>query len=218
MARTRDGQSIPVGARVTNPRPETAEKRQRILEAAMSIFATKGYNNGSLLEIGEEAGVSHTGVIHHFGSKDQLLIAMLEYRDDFDVAELEGKHIPDGAALFEHLVHTVRLNLERPGVVQLYAVLSADSVTDGHPAQEYFRARFVGLREMLTGALVDVAPGVDAARIDLAASTIIATMDGLQVQWLLDPTAVDMPEAVRLLIAAVIAQLNAEQLAAPADE
>jgi AcrR family transcriptional regulator len=213
VARTRDGNSIPAGARVANPRPETAEKRQRILEAAMSIFGTKGYNNGSLLEIGEQAGISHAGVIHHFGSKDQLLIAMLEYRDDSDVAELEGKHLPDGAALFEHLIRTVKVNTERPGVVQLYTVLSADSVTDGHPAQEYFRSRFVGLRSMVKGALRDVVPNVDDGRIDQAASTIIATMDGLQVQWLLDPEAVNMPEAVRMAISATIAQLNADSAA-----
>ncbi|MCI0158739.1 TetR/AcrR family transcriptional regulator [Leifsonia shinshuensis] len=210
MPRTRDQNPIPAGARVANPRAATAEKRQRILEAAMSIFATRGYNNGSLVEIGEAAGLSHTGVMHHFGSKDQLLIAMLEYRDDSDVAELEGKHIPDGPALFEHLVHTVRLNTQRPGVVQLYTVLSADSVTDGHPAHDYFRERFVGLRDMLKGALRDVAPEATEARIDLAASTIIATMDGLQVQWLLDPTAVDMPEAVTLAIEGVIGRLNGE--------
>ena len=176
----------------------------------MSIFATKGFNNGSLLEIGERAGVTNAGVIHHFGSKDQLLVAMLEYRDDADVAELEGKHIPDGAALFEHLIHTVRLNVERPGVVQLYAVLSADSVTDGHPAQEYFRQRFVGLRQMVSGALGDVVPGVPEERLNRAASSIIATMDGLQVQWLLDPEAVDMPEALRVAIAGVIEQLRTE--------
>jgi len=210
MARGRPANAVPVGARVANPRPETAEKRQRILDAAMSIFAARGYNNGSLIEIGEVAGVSHTGVIHHFGSKDQLLIAMLEYRDDSDVAELEGKHIPDGAALFDHLVRTVELNTERPGVVQLYAVLSADSVTEGHPAQDYFRARFVGLREMVRGALKDVVPEAVDDRLDLAASTIIATMDGLQVQWLLDRSSVNMPEAVRLAITAVIERLRAE--------
>jgi AcrR family transcriptional regulator len=209
MPRAKDGRVVPAASRAANPRPETAEKRQRILEAAMAIFATRGYNNGSLIEIGEAAGVSHTGVIHHFGSKDQLLIATLEYRDDSDVAELEGKHIPDGAALFDHLVHTVELNQERPGVVQLYAVLSADSVTEGHPAQSYFRDRFVGLREMVKGGLRDVVPHADEANVDLAASTIIATMDGLQVQWLLDPSAVDMTAAVRLVIDAVIAQLTA---------
>jgi hypothetical protein len=62
--------------------------------------------------------------------------------------------------------------------VQLYTVLSADSVTEGHPAQQYFRERFVGLRAMVVAALRDVAPGVPDDRLDLAASTIIGTMDG----------------------------------------
>ncbi|MGO4103674.1 TetR/AcrR family transcriptional regulator [Leifsonia sp. YAF41] len=205
----RSAETVPVGARVAKPRPETAEKRQRILDAAMDIFGAKGFNNGSLQEIGEQAGMSHAGVVHHFGSKDQLLIAMLEYRDASDVAELEGKHIPTGKALFDHLVRTTEMNVRRPGVVQAYTVLSADSVTEGHPAQDYFRARYVGLRDMLVEALHDVAPsGTGERRLQHAASAIIAGMDGLQVQWLLDPTAVDMPEAVRLLIDAIIAQLS----------
>lgn len=201
---------VPVAARAANPRPETAAKRQRIIEAAMEVFATRGYNNGSLIDIGETAGISHTGVIHHFGSKEQLLIAVLEYRDEADVVELEGKHVPDGAALFDHLVHTARVNSERPGVVQLYAVLCADSVTEGHPAQEFFRSRFVGLREMIRSAFADVVPQAAPTRLDLAASTVIAAMDGLQVQWLLDPTTIDMPAGVRLIIDSIVAQLHTE--------
>lgn len=199
---------IPVAARVQNPRPATAEKRQRILDAAMEVFAARGYNNSSLIEIGEQAGISHTGIIHHFGSKDQLLVAVLDHRDDMDVAELDGKHVPDGAALFDHLVHTIELNCERPGVVQLYAVLASDSVTEGHPAQEYFRARFVGLRNMVRSAFADVAPNADREYVDRAATALIATMDGLQVQWLLDPTAVDMPATVRMTIDGLVAALR----------
>lgn len=206
----RSDKAVPVASRASNPRPETAIKRQRILEAAMEIFATRGYTSGSLIEIGEQAGISHTGVIHHFGSKEQLLIAVLEYRDDADVVELEGSHVPDGTALFDHLVHTAHINSERPGVVQLYAVLCADSVTEGHPAQQFFRSRFVGLREMVRSAIADVVPDAEPTRLDLAASTVIAAMDGLQVQWLLDPTVVDMPSGVRLIIDSVVAQLRSE--------
>lgn len=96
-------------------------------------------------------------------------------------------------------------------MVQLYAVLASDSVTEGHPAQGYFRARFVGLRKMVRSAFADVAPGADPAQIDLAASTLIATMDGLQVQWLLDPTTVDMPAAVRMAIDGLVASLRSEE-------
>lgn len=52
-------------------------------------------------------------------------------------------------------VTTVRENTTRPGVVQAYAVLSAESVTDGHPAQDYFRGRISALRGKLVSALGD---------------------------------------------------------------
>ena len=102
-----------------------------------------------------------------------------------------------------------RVNLQRPGVVQAYTVLSADSVTDGHPAQSFFRERFVGLRQILTRALREVAPAdTDEFRLSQAASTIIGAMDGLQVQWLLDPEAINMPQAVEAVIESMIAWLN----------
>ena len=108
-----------------------------------------------------------------------------------------------------HLVETTRVNLQRPGVVQAYTVLSADSVTDGHPAQAFFRERFVGLRQMLIAALRDDAPDdVGDPRLSQAASTIIGAMDGLQVQWLLDPEALNMPQAVDSVIESMIAWLN----------
>jgi hypothetical protein len=61
---------------------------------------------------------------------------------------------------------------------------------------------------MVKAALRDVVPGADDEQVDLSASAIIAMMDGLQVQWLLDPGAVRMPEAVELGIAAIIGRLR----------
>lgn len=208
MEPVHEGVRLPVAARTLRPRAGTAARRRQVLESAAEVFATRGYTNGSLLQIAEQAGISQAGVVHHFGSKDQLLVAVLEHRDAADVAELEGGRIPDGAALFDHLVRTVELNTRRRGVVQLYAVLSADSVTEGHPAQQWFRARFVGLRQMVVSALHDVVPEADAGAIESAAAAIVAVMDGLQVQWLLEEGAVDMAATVRMAIDAIVERLR----------
>lgn len=186
------------------------DAQQRILEAAMEVFGTKGYTNGSLLEVGQKVGLTRQGILHHYPSKEKLLLAMLDYRDDADVAGLDGHHVPSGAAFFDHLVTTTRINTTRPGVLQAYSVLSADSVTEGHPAQQFFRDRYAGLRAMIVEALHDVAPGVDATRLRDSASALIGTMDGLQIQWLLDPEVVDMPAAVEGAITATISALQAE--------
>lgn len=201
---------VPAAARVQHPHEGTAERREAILRAATKVFATRGFHNASLVEIAEEVGMTHSGVIHHFGNKEQLLVAVLAFRDDDDVVNFEDHKAPKGAAFLEHLITTAKENARRPGIIQGYTVLSAESVTDGHPAQDYFRERFVGLRTMLIDALRLVCEGeLPDQTLDAAASAIIATMDGLQVQWLLDTSAVDMPASLRLSINGVLRELHA---------
>ena len=196
----------PAGAR--RPRPGTARRREEILEAAMSTFGAKGYYNGSLVEIAEKVGITHAGVLHHFGSKDQLLIEVLEYRDRADVEHLNGDQTPTGLDLFRHLIATARANMDRPGIVQTYTVLSAESVTDAHPGQAWFQERFQGLRALLVESLKEVCRPENLrpdAEIESAAEAIVAVMDGLQIQWLLDPEAVDLAGSTAFAIEAILA-------------
>jgi AcrR family transcriptional regulator len=194
--------------RAQRHRPETARRREEILRAAMETFGAKGYYNGSLAEIAEKVGITHAGVLHHFGSKDQLLIEVLEYRDRADVEHLKGHHAPTGLELFRHLVATAHANTDRPGIVQTYTVLSAESVTDAHPGQDWFQARFQGLRALLVQSLKQVC-GPENLRpdteIESAAEAIVAVMDGLQIQWLLDPEAVDLAGSTAFAIEAILA-------------
>jgi AcrR family transcriptional regulator len=195
--------------RVARPQARTAAKREKILDAAMSVFSSRGFNKGSLLEIAEQAGMTHAGVLHHFGSKNQLLLAVLDHRDKVDVRHLEGQVAPSGPAFLRHLAKTAEINASRAGIVQTYAVLSAESVTDGHPAQQYFRDRFVFLRERIAEAFRELAPaGAPEEELSQAAAAVIAVMDGLQVQWLLSPELVDMPTAVDAVIDGLVAWLN----------
>jgi len=194
--------------RAVKPREETARKRREILRAATEVFGNRGFAKGSLAEIAELVGMTHAGVLHHFGSKDALLLEVLVYRDETDVEHLEGHHIPGGLDLFRHLVTTARLNEERPGIIQAFAVLSAESVTDDHPAKEFFRTRYETLRGEVREALVsicDVTDPPEAKAIDAAVASIIAVMDGLQIQWLLDPTAVRLAESSAFAIDAILA-------------
>ena len=194
--------------RARRPRIETAGRREEILRAATATFGAKGYRGGSLADVAEQVGMTTAGVLHHFGSKDQLLIEVLEYRDRADVEPLKDQRAPTGLDLFRHLVTTARANLERPGIVQAFAVLSAESVTDDHPAQVWFRSRYRGLRALVIRALEQVCGPDDpppAAEIEAAAQAILAVMDGLQVQWLLDPDAVDLAGSTAFAIEAILA-------------
>ena len=194
--------------RATKPREETARKRREILRAATEVFGSKGYTKGSLADIAEQVGMTHAGVLHHFGSKDALLLEVLVYRDETDVEHLEGRHIPGGLDLFRHLVTTARLNEQRPGIIQAFAVLSAESVTDDHPAKEFFRKRYETLRGEVKEALTEICDTEDpptAEALDFATASIIAVMDGLQIQWLLAPEQIRLAQSSAFAIDAILA-------------
>lgn len=196
-------------------RKETLKRREAILDAALVTFGSKGFNNGSLVEIAEQVDMTHAGVLHHFGSKDHLLLEVLTHRDEVDEGIHEGIHegvdIPKGEAFFDRLVETAAVNQDRPGIVQSFTVLSSESVTEDHPARQYFKARYERLRADGIEALEFMCAErsiTDESQIATAAAAVLAVMDGLQVQWLLDPEKVDLGQATDFAIRAIVAAIT----------
>jgi AcrR family transcriptional regulator len=202
-------EAVPRPRQPRRARQGTAERRQEILRAAATVFGSKGYKNGSLADVAEQVGMTHAGVLHHFGSKEKLLIEVLTYRDSEQVKDLEGGHIPGGLELFRHLMLTADMNSERPGIVQTYAVLTGEAVTDGHPARTWATERFEVLRGEIADAIQKLAPNCERPLAETAASAVIGAMDGIQIQWLLDPDAVGLPETTAFAIQAIVAAVLA---------
>lgn len=183
------------------PRGEYAKSRETrtaILDAALEVFAQSGYRAGSLREVAERVGMSEAGLLHHFRSKSALLLALLDHRDDLSRSRVDFE-IPDGVEALRSLAELARDNAAQPGIVELYCTLSAEATSPTHPAHAYFVNRYRFVRDSVTGAFERAAAagrlvdGVDPRR---AAVATIAMMDGLQVQWLLDPGSTDMAEAM----------------------
>jgi AcrR family transcriptional regulator len=57
-------------------KPESADKRRQLLDAAVRVFARKGYHASRVGDIAEEAGVAHGLLYHYFKSKDEVLEAV----------------------------------------------------------------------------------------------------------------------------------------------
>ncbi|NHC16601.1 TetR/AcrR family transcriptional regulator, partial [Motilibacter deserti] len=136
-------------------------------------------------------GITAQGVLHHFGTKEALLLEVLRARQREFATVREGQ-TPDGFAA--HLRTVVEMMKAKPGIPQSMMVLSADSVTDGHPAHDFFVERYAGLRSLFSTELArelgDPLPGGLSA--ESAATLLIAMLDGLRLQWLLDPERVDI--------------------------
>lgn len=60
------------------PRPRDLERRDQLLAAVVDAFARGGLGGRSLREVAAAVGTSHRMLIHHFGSRDALLVAVVD--------------------------------------------------------------------------------------------------------------------------------------------
>lgn len=175
------------------------ERREKIIDAAWEAFAASGYRGTSIAHIAERAGLTDAGVLHHFSSKEELLMTVLERRDARDQQRVADAIATTGS-FSAALLALCEQNEATPAIVQLFTVMAAESVDTGHPGHAHFHARYRRLRRDGAVALRagqargEIDPAIDA---DVVATQLLTLWDGLQVQWLLDPDEVDMVAVLR---------------------
>ena len=179
--------------------PKGARRRQQILQSAIALFAQRGVDRASLRTVGEAIGVSHTALRHYFSSRDELLV---EVYKTHEALSFDGAPSPQGSAV-ALMVEAATTNRSIPGLVELYATLTTDALQESHAVtREFVRDRFRLLRGTLAAQIESgQREGRIAADVDPgdAAALVIAASDGLQIQWLLDPDAVDVGRSLSIL-------------------
>ena len=178
-------------------------RRDTIVRIASEQFAEKGFMSATILEIAAACGISRAGLLHHFADKEALLEAVLEARDAEDQDRFAPYVRTAGAiGVLRGMVDLADHNRLVPGLIELFARLSTEAASPGHPAHDYFRERYRRIRRNTERAL---AGGVRAGHLrpDLlpadASLRLTALMDGLQTQWLFD-RSIDMAAEVRQVL------------------
>lgn len=186
--------------RVVRPRRAARTRQERglrteaaILEATLRLLASRGIEGTSLDLVAEAVGVSKSSVLWHFGSKEELLLRVAERLLD-EVAEGPVARILALPTLAERAEATWRFFTDtlrrRPELRRLIPYLVLESV-DGRPE---LRARLQRLyrriRELYASGLRQVVR--DRERCERLAVISLAAQDGILLQWLLDPEAIDL--------------------------
>lgn len=167
-----------------------AERRQAIIDAAITVFSERGYRSGALADVAEKVALSPAGILYHFGTKEELLLAVIAERDKRAGAVLAAEPDLKGMAALRGTVRIGEQSERARGLVALHTVLQTESLEPGSVTHEHFleRSRFVRtivaetLRE--AQALGEVREDVD---VELKAAEVVAFMDGAGMTWLLDP-------------------------------
>src|SRR3954470_3418057 len=110
--------------RARGPYRTGVRRRGQLIAVAIDVFAEHGYAGGSIRTIAQQAGVSHASVIQHFGSKEGLLIAVLE---EWDGRTVESS-LTDvrGLAYFRRLPEVMAAHQDNRGLLELFTTIAAE--------------------------------------------------------------------------------------------
>lgn len=182
---------------------ETSEARQRLLETADRLFYAEGVRAVGIDRIIAEAGVAKMSLYKHFPSKDDLILAVLQYREGkmlefFGAAtERHGKRTRDKLRAF---FAALKDWFESPGfrgcAFQNAAIELADPT---HPGTVFVRGHKERFAESLRG-LVEEAVGKAAARVAPAVNLLVeGAIVTAVIQGSAAPADVACEAAVRLV-------------------
>lgn len=178
-------------ARVKGDASATERQITEILNASTLVFGKYGYNGGSLSQIAKHLDIGESGILHHFKTKANLLAAVLKHRDQQGI-ERSGLQGQDGIDFIKSWLAMIEFNMSDPGNVELYCIISAEATAISHPAHDYFQTRYETITNFAVEAFTALSElgylnkGQDPR---ILAQTLVALADGLQVQWLLNPSS-----------------------------
>jgi AcrR family transcriptional regulator len=192
--------------RVTRRRGRT---RARLLDAAFTVFAAKGFGRVSIEEVCEAAGFSRGAFYSNFATLDELFFALYRERADLiggqvaDALALDGPDL-DVPASVDRVTEVLLLDVDWLLVKTDFLVHAARDARVAESLLEH-RARLRrAIAERLARArrLGDL-PGV-LGDVDGAAHAVVAAYDGVTVQLLLDQDVDGARAWLRQLLTALL--------------
>lgn len=194
-------------ARQTGDLPATA---QRLLEGARRVLERSGYSSLTLDAVAREAGETKSLIRYHFGSKQGLLVALVDWllhtytEDQQRVAE-----VLDGDDRVHQLSQSLIPMVLDTASNRLFFDVISHAVQDPE-----MRGRAAGLftlwRQLTVSALLSSQAEGVPKRVMTLASMTIAVADGLALQVLADPESVDIRQAMAVWEACLASVLSVE--------
>lgn len=179
---TTGGESTPTRERARH------DKRERILAAAVKVFAERGFYNAKVSQVASEAGVADGTIYLYFKNKDDLLIETFEDRMQWINERLREGIVEERSAL-ENLRHFVRMHL----LLAVHARDLAEFITvelrqSSKFVKEYKNTKFIEYLNILAGVIIRgqeegvLRPDIDAR---LAARALFGVLDEVMLTLVL---------------------------------
>ena len=183
----------------------------------MALYAKQGVRGTGLAAIGQAAGVTHAGVLYHFGSVQGLLQAVVDERDRRFWRETADTWAGrQGLDALRQLPRLAEWNAANFGLAKLFTTLEAENLDADQEAHDYFVTRHRRVRRRIRNAIEtgqqrgEIRSDVDAR---LKADEVVSFMTGAQLSAALD-SRIGIVAVFESYTAALIPTLAAPPVAA----
>ena len=143
----------------TDTRPGAVDKRRLILDAAIRVFARRGFHHCRVSDVADEAGVAYGLVYHYFSSKEEILNTLFSERWQLlvdAIAEIDAREIPARQKLHDvagFIIDSYRYEPELMKVIIVEVTRSVHSFGLQH--LEQIREAYEGITNIIEAARGD---------------------------------------------------------------
>lgn len=177
---------------------EAGGKRERILDAAVRVFAEQGFYHAKVAQIAQLAGVADGTIYLYFKSKDDLLISLFEDRMTEVNAQLR-EALDEARDAIDRLKRVIRLHLALVEQnLPMAEVISVELRQSSKFVKEYANPKFVEFLRLIAGAIADGQHAGELRRdVDpqLIARSLFGALDEIALSWLMKKEKFDLQRA-----------------------
>lgn len=185
------------------------QRRGELLQAAQRVFTRKGYYAANVADVAAEAQVSQGTVYHYFDSKEALLMAVFEAWEIEHLRQELKLSLAAETSAARRLELVARAAGER--LAAAFDLLGAELEFWSHiPRHAAIREGFQRMfAQMATEVAQVIQSGIDSGEFRTVNATtlarmLIATYDGLVIQWLTDRENVDWQSCTETLVTVML--------------
>lgn len=183
------------------------EKREKILEAAISVFAKKGIANTKMVDIAEAADIGKGTIYEYFRSKGEIFTAAFYY-----VVKKAENIISQRLSSTQDPLEKLRsffdswkeiFSSEFKDYMEIMLDFWAEGIRNKNQAAAFSLKKIYDENRMMLKDILDecVAEGkIKPVNTKIAASIILGALDGEMVQWITDPHLFSIEDSFDIMI------------------
>lgn len=187
------------------------ERRSAIIDAAALLFAEQGVAGTSIAAVARQVGITDAGLLYHFPTKEDLVLAVLRGRDAENADAAFPSRNADPLGALRAAGEWGKVMEQDEAFTRLHVMLSAEHLVDTSPLHQYFRDRYERVHAEIVGLIGrlqeqgKIRADVDA---DAEATALLAIQDGARLQWFYSDRQTSIADTVRRYVAQTIDRLT----------